>query len=178
MSTSSKNNRKHQRDEGSAKAIWSDFLDLAPGDLDTLLQLDNRRLTKLLAHLANQGNVQMTSLKRARTSLLASFSSTTWANMAEEPSLKLASMFAKNDFGELDLRECRLPPSFFKPLLATAWRFIDVYQEPGDQTREASRLRIFDPVRCSRLVTRSRIGASPHSARNPCLGVLPWTDNG
>lgn len=161
MAPSSKNRRKNHRDDDddddrSGEAIWSN-LGLDPQDLHAVLGLDKSQLATLLAHIAIQGDVKTLSFKKARTDLLAPFSSTTWADLAEEQSLNLRPQFLKNDFRQLDLRECRLPPSFFKPLLATAWRFIDVYQEPGDQTREAARLRIFDPVRRSRLVTRSRL---------------------
>lgn len=159
MAPNSTTKRKRDRDDdddGSGKAIWAD-LGLDPDDLHVVLGLDKSRLATLLAHIAIQADIKTTSFKKARTDLLASFSSTTWADLAEHPSLNLHRQFRKQDFGQLELRKCRLPPSFFKPLLATAWRFIDVYQEPGDQTREAARLRIFNPVRCSRLVTRSRL---------------------
>ncbi len=158
MAPSSKNKRKHHPDDDdeSGEAIWSN-LGLDPQDLRAVLRLDESRLAALLAHIAIQGDIKTVSLEKARKDLLASFLSTTWTDLAEEPSLNLGPRFIKNDFSQLELRECRLPPSFFKPLLATAWRFIDVYQEPGDQTREAACLRIFDPVCCSRLVTRSRL---------------------
>ena len=151
-----KRKRNRYDDDESGEAIWAD-LGLDPNDLHAVLGLDKSQLATLLAHIANQADVEATSFKKSRTNLRKSFSLITWADLAEGSSLNLHPRFRKVHFGELELRKCRLPPSFFKPLLATAWRFIDVYQEPDDQSREAARLRIFDPVRCSRLVTTSRL---------------------
>ena len=41
---------------------------------------------------------------------------------------------------------CRLPPSFHQEVGMAAWRSLDVFSEPGDQTREAPHSRTLEAV--------------------------------
>ena len=116
---------------------------LEKGWLGKFLELPPEELAKVLADIANQGNVKTSSIKKARTSL-PSFSGVKWIDFAEK--IGLRNRLDNNQFERVTTPTYWLPPSIHEMMFEVAWRTQDVYQEHHVQRREAARVRIMDPV--------------------------------
>jgi hypothetical protein len=109
-----------------------------------LLEVDKDQLILILSLIANKGNVDNRSIKKARIEL-PSFSTAKWIDFAVQAGLLEDPNYLQLE--HFDTPVYQLPPSFHKAIFENSWRAQDVYQELVEQTREESRVRILDPVR-------------------------------
>lgn len=109
------------------------------GWLDELLALSKDDLAKLLADIANHGNIKTAEIKKAR-----SFSGAKWRPFAE--SFGLPDTLDSNPFEQVSTPVYCLPPSIHEAMFQAAWHTQDVYQERQVQRREEARVRIMDSV--------------------------------
>lgn len=119
-------------------------VDLEEGWINKFLELTQDELAKVLADIANHGKIKTAAIKKARTSL-PSFCGVEWTDFAQE--FGLAEKVADHEFEPVVTPVYSLPPSVHEIMFEAAWRTQDVYQERRQQTREAARVRIMDPVR-------------------------------
>jgi hypothetical protein len=116
---------------------------LEEGWLHQLLALSKDDLAKLLADIANHGNIKTAKIKKARTSLPL-FSGTKWGPFAE--SFGLPDTLDSCPFEQVSTPVYFLPPSIHETMFQAAWHTQDVYQEWQVQRREEARVRIMDPA--------------------------------
>jgi hypothetical protein len=111
--------------------------------IQKLLEVDKDQLTLIIGHLANKGNIDNRSIKRARTQL-PSFAAAKWADFAAEVGLPEIPRHLPLEYFQTPVYQ--LPPSFHKAAFESSWHTQDVYQEAGEQTTGESGIRILDPV--------------------------------
>jgi hypothetical protein len=112
--------------------------------LQKLLEVDNEQLILIISYLVNKSNIDNKSLKRVRIEL-PSFSTAKWAEFAARAGLPTNPRLLELKYFGTPVYQ--LPPSFHNAVFENSWRTQDVYQEPVEQTKEESRVRILDPVR-------------------------------
>lgn len=107
-----------------------------------LLEVDKEQLIQIVNLMVNKSNINK-SIKKARTEL-PSFTAK-WIEFAARAGLPENPSYLQLEYFGTPVYQ--LPPSFHKAVFENSWRAQDVYQEPVEQTREESRIRILDPVR-------------------------------
>src|SRR5258708_24433981 len=107
--------------------------------IQKFLEINKEQLALVIGHLADKGNIDNRSIKRARTQL-PSFSTEMWADFAA--GVDLPEEPRNLNLGSFHTPAYQLPPSFHKAVLEGSWHALDVYQEVVEQTREQSRIRI------------------------------------
>jgi hypothetical protein len=112
--------------------------------IQKVFEVDKEHLILIISLVVNKGNIDIRSIKKARTEL-PSFSAAKWTDFAARAGLPENPSYFKLDDYETPVHQ--LPPSFHESVFENSWRTQDVYQEAVDQTREESRVRILDPVR-------------------------------
>ncbi|EDR13985.1 uncharacterized protein LACBIDRAFT_305296 [Laccaria bicolor S238N-H82] len=121
--------------------ITTSVVDLPKGWKEKLLALGPDSLAKVLAELANDGQITASQIKKARQNL-PSFSSAKWTELA--PQFDLSPDLSHIIFDSFSIPSVFLPPSFHETTAEAAWRIQDVYQERPLQVREQVRVRALD----------------------------------
>ncbi|KAI0282488.1 hypothetical protein BGY98DRAFT_912213 [Russula aff. rugulosa BPL654] len=135
--------------------------------LQKLLEVDEEQLILIISYLVNKSNIDNKSLKRVRIEL-PSFSTAKWAEFAAQAGLPKNPSFLQ--FKYFGTPVYQLPPSFHNAVFENSWRTQDVYQEPVEQSRGESRVRILDPYIVPILALfQGRVVDGPEEAMPPTV---------
>ena len=110
---------------------------------DGLFTNNNEHARKALLYFMAASGITFTSLKASQDAL-PDFSSATWQNVCIAFGLK--PTLGTDQLDLFDVPDLCLPPSVHKRVLMSAARAMDVYQEPQNQEKGASRVRLFEAV--------------------------------
>ena len=119
---------------------------LEDGWLPALLSIDAEHLALIIGYMANSASISSSAIKKARTSL-TSFSDAKWKDFATRYFLAKSPAFL--ELKKFPIPVYRLPQSFHKPIMETAWRTLDAFRETTEQDNESTRVRTLDSVRVS-----------------------------
>src|SRR4051812_26237934 len=95
---------------------------LDEGWLPALLSINAEHLALIIGYMANSASISSSAIKKARTGL-TSFSDAKWKDFAT--SYCLAKNPAFLELKKFSIPVYRLPRSFHKPIMETAWRTLD-----------------------------------------------------
>jgi len=146
----------------------------APEEEDDISDEINRLVTTLksggwncllqaLVSIGKQEGFSITDDLYARP--VTSFSNARWPTVAPKFGLEAAQDIHQLNY--FSVKRLSLPPSFHKLVMCIASQWLDVYQETTSQSKEAARVRLLEPVCCTRFLETCLIPLPP--VVRPCM---------